>query len=295
MAPHSFRLARRRGGAHGKVSKKFESEIRDRRQRLSSLVKFGLDLPFVSFAERLDDDHLDANITPALALTIAELDAVDQFVVLADSVGLHIPAARLESRVQGYLFRMRSAHLDSVLNERDEWFSPEVDDTFGLAQHHGVPTRMLDFTRNPLVAAFFAVRDARDDDVAFWAINTDALAHQNRIDTLSCKRYENTFLHAQDGIFLWDRRATAAFLKVGSWPTLDSTLREFERQSGIDCIKKFTLTATEAPRLLRLLWRERVSIAHLMPTYDNIAQALPIYWKLCEELPEDSNTRPNSP
>jgi hypothetical protein len=259
-----------------------EGFLRHDAPRIASLSKYLLGAPRAAAIEKLSHEEYLRNVTSLLVRTSAELFGVDQFSELSDDVGLRIPAARA-SVFNDYMSQLRELHLNSVLSGDDSWLAPPLDDTFGLAQHHSIPTRLLDFTNRAFVAAFFAGRDPKGEAVAVWAINRVEIM-ASRIRVMTCRRYDNTFLHAQDGLFVYDTEAPHDFICNGQWPTVDSVLaREISYDGPI--LRKVVLPASQCQYLLRLLWRERISPAHLMPTYDNIAQALPLYWRLLDDLP----------
>jgi hypothetical protein len=79
--------------------------------------------------------------------------------------GVHRDAwVQQEKRILRVFRRKAHIYLDHIPDEKDsfEWLA--------LMRHHGAPTRLLDFTWSPYVAAYFALESATAD-AAIWALN----------------------------------------------------------------------------------------------------------------------------
>ena len=157
-----------------------------------------------------------------------------------------------------------------------------------LAQHHGIPTILLDWTRQPLVAAFFASDGEHDTDIAVWALCEgvcDPLSAfggvRAPIAVVASPRYFHRFEHSQHGVYTAMAGSTVHnfFMREGRWPNIQDALDA--QQVCVDkiCLKKLVLKGTEIPELKKLLWREGISRAHLMPTLDSVSKTVIELWR----------------
>ncbi len=82
----------------------------------------------------------------------------------------------LEEQTMHRFVDMSVPYLD--LRNMNSW------DQWTIGQHHGVPTRFLDWTQNPLIAAYFSVEGGKDIDAAVYIIDKDSFSDSSDVDDL---------------------------------------------------------------------------------------------------------------
>jgi hypothetical protein len=101
--------------------------------------------------------------------------------------------SRIDAEMEAMKRFQQQAYLligPSLLSERDDLLG-----WWAAMQHYGAPTRLLDWTKSPYVALYFAVVDQPEKDGAVWLFNLGALmeAMEEKYKLKTRKRSEYTY------------------------------------------------------------------------------------------------------
>lgn len=219
--------------------------------------------PFLTLGLEATADELVTN----------EVLLISSFVKNCDRIGIRVP---------GDSQHLRSEHLD--IGKQDKflinpslWPNPELLDVMAMAQHHGVPTRLLDWTRLAYTALYFATSSClanyenwqKDSRLAIWALNTELLSLHPSIILHVSAGSVSPHLAAQYGLFTVHpnngRRSEVINIR---------SLEDLAEDSIHPIFFKYTLPVSEVFRASRLLYKAGFSAADIYPSADGAGKAI---------------------
>ena len=159
-----------------------------------------------------------------------------------------------------------------LMNLPYQWPPKGLHQALAVAQHHGVPTCLLDWTRRSYVAAYFAASSALESKeparhIAIWALDISERQGWEGLDFVQLPGGTSSNLAAQAGVF------TVSRITQGSLETFVPTLLNERNpyRHGVSLIK-YTLPYSEVIALLEGCHRLGVSGSTLFPGFEGVAR-----------------------
>lgn len=249
----------------------------------------------VMFVQSVDGEEVETEGMNDFDYVVKEFSALYHFYRIADKNGIVLP------EVQRYTdFEQAGFHFEHI-HTLTEWIPDDLLEIAGIAQHYGIPTRLLDWSYNPFTALYFAAIGAveeqyerlrkdrnfkfdANDKIVVWALNAQLLNDglRNKDIPLNLKLvrpmyYRNPNLAAQQGIFThWKieikkqpNKSWGTFPEIDRMP-LDERLRSIASDQVI--LYKFMIPISESNRVLSVISKIRHAASRIFPGLGGVAR-----------------------
>ena len=200
-----------------------------------------------------------------------EIYLLRSFVDYCDEIGIRIPNDSLNFRSENLMGQ------DKYYLNLEKWPNPELLELMAFAQHHGIPTRLLDWTKNPYAAIYFCassalshVREPKEDRMlAIWVLNTEMIHLYPKVKIIHPPGSISRHLAAQSGLFTFQNHDG---IRGEAFDIVDLET-EFSLRPKTP-LTKLTVPVSESGRLLELCTKIGLSAARMYPGADGAGRAV---------------------
>jgi hypothetical protein len=158
---------------------------------------------------------------------------------------------------------------------------------WAIMQHHSAPTRLLDWTASPFVAAYFAAVENWEIDGVLWLFHAktlieSTLKNANSQIQLNLYRAEkpSSRIIAQQGAFVYCNKLLANFEEI-----LDELLTPVHYECGEEVLRKVIIPKELKPQLMRHLQIMNITASSLFPGLDGLGRTASELVRLSCEYP----------
>lgn len=242
-----------------------------------------------------------------------ESQLLQQFYKNCDDTGLYLPF--IDEKNIYYL--LNEDRIASTFPPFEYWPPKDYYELMSLAQHYGIPTRLLDWSRDLNVAIYFALSDylrgkeiRENEYMTIWAMDAGSLELESKplpLKIIKPRYHNNPNLHAQKGVFsVWSVSKKDIIDPI---PTQDNSIRIIEKEVNDkpleellkdyieehrDLFKDITYLYRidlydikyQIPILYNYLEKEKATAQYLFPGYNGVTKYIKER-KVVNELMED--------